>query len=93
MMNTLVIHPRDSVGVALADLAAGTLIECNVQHASEIIVREPIPFGHKVALRPIRRGEQVIKYGASIGVACADIEPGHHVHVHNVRSVRGAAQG
>jgi len=34
----------------------------------------------------------VIKYGTSIGVATDDVRPGEHVHVHNLRSVRGAAR-
>jgi altronate dehydratase len=92
MTNTLVINPRDTVGVALVDLAAGVRLEPSVQGSEDVITREPIPFGHKVALVPIRTGEHVIKYGASIGIADGDIQPGHHVHVHNVKSVRGAAR-
>jgi altronate dehydratase small subunit len=56
------------------------------------VTREAIPFGHKVAIVAIRQGETVVKYGASIGRATADIAPGEHVHVHNLRSVRGAAK-
>ena len=40
--------------------------------------------GHKIALRPIRKGEAVLKYGQIIGFASQDIAPGDHVHVHNV---------
>lgn len=43
-----------------------------------------VPFGHKVALFAIARGEQVIKYGVVIGHATADITAGEHVHVHNL---------
>jgi altronate dehydratase small subunit len=78
--------------VWLVDLAAGVRLEPSVQGSEDVITREPIPFGHKVALVPIRTGEHVIKYGASIGIADGDIQPGHHVHVHNVKSVRGAAR-
>ncbi|MDB5799036.1 MAG: galactonate dehydratase [Paucimonas sp.] len=42
-----------------------------------------IPFGHKVALRPIGAGEAVIKYGVTIGRAIRPIAAGEHVHVHN----------
>lgn len=45
-----------------------------------------IPAGHKVALRPIRVGEAVIKYGDPIGRATQDIAPGEHVHTHNLRT-------
>jgi altronate hydrolase len=43
-----------------------------------------IPRGHKVAVRPVASGEQVRKYGQSIGVATRDIGPGEHVHSHNL---------
>ncbi len=40
--------------------------------------------GHKVAVRPIKRGEAVVKYGFPIGTATADIRPGEPVHTHNL---------
>ena len=40
--------------------------------------------GHKYALRDIKKGENVIKYGNPIGHATADIKKGEHVHTHNV---------
>ena len=92
MANTLVIDSRDTVGVALVDLPAGTKVESAVDHQDDVVTREPIPFGHKVALVHIPHGDEVLKYGASIGIADGDIEPGTHVHVHNLKSVRGAAQ-
>ena len=45
--------------------------------------------GHKYALRPIKAGENVIKYGMPIGHATADIAAGEHVHVHNVATNLG----
>ena len=47
-----------------------------------------IPFGHKIAVAAMAAGAPVIKYGEVIGVATAEIRPGQHVHVHNVRSDR-----
>jgi altronate dehydratase len=92
MVNALLIDGGDSVGVALVDLEPGATITLADGNGHRVVAREPIPFGHKVALAPIRRGDHVIKYGASIGVAERDIEPGEHVHVHNLKSVRGAAR-
>lgn len=92
MVNALRIDRSDSVAVALVDLAAGAPITFADSNGQRLVAREPIPFGHKVALAPIRQGEHVIKYGASIGVAARDITPGEHVHVHNLKSVRGAAR-
>ena len=48
------------------------------------MARPPVPRGHKVALRDIAAGEQVHKYGQSIGVATRDIAAGDHVHTHNL---------
>jgi len=42
--------------------------------------------GHKYAIRPIAPGENVIKYGMPIGHARVRIEPGEHVHTHNLAS-------
>lgn len=42
--------------------------------------------GNKLAARPIVAGEKVVKYGFPIGTATRPIEPGAHVHSHNLRS-------
>ncbi len=42
--------------------------------------------GHKVALRDIKKGENIIKYGFPIGHATEDIKKGEHVHTHNVKT-------
>ena len=54
-----------------------------------ITVSERIPFGHKFAIKNIKEGDLIIKYGESIGIATKDIQPGQHVHVHNLESCRG----
>lgn len=86
MKPVLMISGRDNVATALEALAAGRDIEVN---GLSVVVREPIPSGHKVAVRPIPAGEVVIKYGSPIGTATSAIAPGDHVHVHNVASARG----
>ncbi|MEN6478037.1 MAG: UxaA family hydrolase [Anaerolineales bacterium] len=92
MVNALLIHPTDNVAVALRDLSAGEALCTREAGLPPVVTREAVPFGHKVAIRPIAKGAQVIKYGASIGLATRDIAPGEHVHVHNLTSVRGAVQ-
>ncbi len=49
-------------------------------------VKVSLENGHKYALRAIKEGEQVIKYGFPIGVASADIEADEHVHSHNLKT-------
>ena len=42
--------------------------------------------GHKYAIRDIRKGENIIKYGNPIGHATEDIKKGEHVHSHNTKT-------
>jgi altronate dehydratase len=92
MANALRIRPEDNVVVALRELSPRAALELSEAGETGVITLEDIPFGHKVAIRRIAQGEAVIKYGASIGVATADIIPGQHVHTHNLRSVRGVVK-
>jgi len=88
MNPALVISSRDNVATALEPLEPGRTISPNGASGA-IVVAEAIPRGHKLALRAIRRGEAVVKYGSPIGTASADIAAGAHVHTHNVASARG----
>ncbi|MBR0551263.1 UxaA family hydrolase [Stakelama marina] len=78
------VDPRDDVATALHDLAAGATIAVG---GVEVTLRGGVGQGHKVALRSIAKGEQVIKYGWPIGVATQAIEAGEHVHTHNVKTL------
>lgn len=82
----LVISARDNVATALQPLEAGQVITLGNE---SVTVAEPTPRGHKIALRLIRKGEDVVKYGNTIGTATDDILPGAHVHTHNLASGRG----
>ncbi|MGL6073064.1 MAG: UxaA family hydrolase [Fimbriiglobus sp.] len=44
-----------------------------------------IKMGHKFAVRPIKEGDAVLKFGQTIGFAARNIGVGEHVHVHNVK--------
>jgi altronate dehydratase len=77
------LSEHDNVGVATRSLAAGDKLAVG---ALELVARDPIPFAHKVALRPIAAGEKVIKFGVPIGSATVPIEAGRHVPVHNIKS-------
>ena len=89
----LLVHDaKDTVGVVVVEgLTAGTDMLGVVTHDNSdfrLTARHDIPIGHKVALRPIKAGDTVWKYGADIGRAVADIDEGEHVHVHNVKTKR-----
>ena len=64
------INPADNVAVALEPLAAGTVLSLPEGNVAAV---EEIPAGHKIALCDIAEGENIIKYGESIGLASADI--------------------
>ena len=82
----IVISERDNVATALEPLEAGERLEVA---GATIQVRDAIGSGHKIALARIAAGAEIVKYGSSIGTATRDIEPGSHVHTHNVASGRG----
>ena len=42
--------------------------------------------GHKYAVKDIKKGEKIIKYGFPIGVASTDIKSGEHIHSHNLKT-------
>ena len=84
-MNEMVrITARDMVAVALKPLKAGETVSFG---AGEITLKDDLPMGHKAALRDIRKGEAVIKYGYPIGAATEDIPKGGHVHTHNLHTL------
>ena len=75
----LQLKPGDEVGIALRDLHAGeSLAPLAGQAAGDI------PFGHKVALRPLGAGDVIHRLGQPIGLARAPIAAGAHVHLHNM---------
>lgn len=79
----LQIHPRDNVAVSLRNLDAGLTVEIG---GRPVRLAAALPPAHKFALRPIRAGEPIIKFGQPIGRATSDIPDGGWVHVHNVRT-------
>ncbi len=73
------LNENDNVVVARAELLPGASIE-----GGNVTARSAIPAGHKVATAPIAKGEPVRKYNQIIGFASQAIEPGQHVHSHNM---------
>ncbi|MEZ6106507.1 MAG: altronate dehydratase family protein [Pirellulaceae bacterium] len=84
----VLLNPDDDVVVAARDLLAGEQLE--LPQATVVLV-ESVGLGHKVSIRTIAQGQPVRKYGQVIGFATRDIEPGSHVHSHNV--INGDAVG
>ena len=84
-------HGDDVAMAVMSGIAADAPLNCWTMDRDETVsftVHEAIPLGHKVAVRAIRRGDTVTKYGSPIGIASRDIRAGEHVHIHNLRSTR-----
>ena len=84
------VQPIDNVASIFAEVNAGDTVAVMARNGNidPIEVHEDIPYGHKLALRDIPKGDTVLKYGESIGIATADIKRGDYVHVHNLDSAR-----
>ena len=71
------LHPADDVVIARAQLMSGASVD-------GVAVRGLVPPGHKVATRAIQAGQPVRRYNQIIGFASTAIQPGEHVHTHNL---------
>jgi (2R)-sulfolactate sulfo-lyase subunit alpha len=88
-----VLHdPDDSVAVIVVEgIKAGTPLTGLVldeDRTIELECRQDIPIGHKVALKDMKVGDTVIKYGVDIGKVVQPIRKGEHAHVHNIKTKR-----
>ena len=80
------LRPEDNIAVASRPVPAGA--DLALDGDTLTIPAGGIRMGHKFAVRPVREGEPVLKYGQVIGFATRPIAPGDHVHVHNVKAER-----
>lgn len=93
MTTHFIVHDKaDTVGVmvventpANADLT-GWIMESDT--TITVKSRDPVPLGHKIALKDIHSGDTIFKYGHDVGRAIAEIATGRHVHVHNMKTKR-----
>lgn len=76
------LRPQDNIAVCRKPLPTGTDVAFD---GGTLRVPTAVRMGHKFAVRPIKEGDAILKYGQVIGFAARDIAPGEHVHVHNVK--------
>lgn len=89
-LQAIVMKAKDNVCTVIEVIIPE--MEVGMEIGGEIIrvqATEAIPVGHKLAIRGIHQGENIIKYGEIIGRATQTIQMGQHVHVHNLESCRG----
>ncbi|MBJ7539378.1 altronate dehydratase [Marinomonas sp. C1424] len=78
-IQALRLHANDNVVIALRDLAKGSEL-----HEFGMTLQSDVPRGHKLAIKPLSIGDNVIRYGQIIGQATQPIAVAEHVHVHNM---------
>ena len=92
-MIDFVVHDEgDSVGVVVVEgvKAGAELTGWIMDQDKEITFKaaSDIPIGHKLAIKALKEGDTVLKYGTDIGRVVADIGLGEHAHVHNIKTKR-----
>ncbi|HUV55203.1 MAG TPA: UxaA family hydrolase [Candidatus Krumholzibacteriaceae bacterium] len=91
MKKAIQLDDKDNVATVTDDVSKGEQVEVLSPMGEVILDAKPVEgiiFGHKLALRKLDKGEEVIKYGEVIGVASKPIAVGGWVHTHNVESGR-----
>ena len=77
-MNFIKVHPLDNVLIPAEDAPAGTEAAPGVKTVSDI------PQGHKIALIDLKKGDEVIRYGVSLGRLLKNIPAGGHIDGHSL---------
>ncbi|MCI2001253.1 MAG: UxaA family hydrolase [Clostridia bacterium] len=88
----LKVSDLDNVATIFAnDIKDGTEVEIRDKkgNSEKVSVIGDVPYGHKIAVKDIKKDELIIKYGEEIGIATKDIKKGEYVHIHNLDSMRG----
>jgi altronate dehydratase len=89
--NAILLNNKDDVACVLESIFCGdslNLKDSAGKIVDRVVAKEDIPRFHKIALRDLKKGIYVHKYGEVIGKTTADIKRGEYVHVHNIASVK-----
>lgn len=93
MATDFIVHDKaDSVGVVVVeDVQPGKEVTGWIMETNETIKLkslDAVPLGHKIALKDLKVGDTVLKYGHDVGKIVADVAKGRHVHVNNLKTKR-----
>lgn len=80
----IIMDPKDNCATALELIPEGENVK--IDEDRSIKVTRKIKMGHKFAIKAIKQGGRVIKYGEIIGIAKEDIQIGDWIHTRNVIS-------
>jgi altronate dehydratase small subunit len=89
MAHAIILNADDNVATLVDPGKAGDTVTLGGEGRGSLLLLEDVDYGHKVATRAIAKGAPILKYGKVIGQATQAVEPGRHVHVHNVEALRG----
>ena len=92
MKKCIKLADADNVATLLAEAHPGdvfNIFDGANNPLGTVCAKAEIPFAHKIALKDIGEGEQILKLGAVIGIASSAIPEGTHAHVHNILSIEG----
>jgi hypothetical protein len=86
----IVLHSADNVAVLVGAVTAGDGVTVRgAREGLRLVAGATLASGHKLALHDLEAGSDIRKYGEVIGRLTAPVAAGDHVHVHNLRSLRG----
>jgi (2R)-sulfolactate sulfo-lyase subunit alpha len=92
MIHFVVHDEGDSVGVVVVEgvKAGQDVVGWIMDQDKDIKIKtvSDIPIGHKLAIKPLKNEDTVIKYGVDIGRSIAAIKVGEHAHIHNIKTKR-----
>ena len=92
MIHFVLHDARDTVAVVVVEgVKAGMEMQgwiMDEDRMTNVLARQDIPIGHKVALADMTPGDTVLKYGIDMGKVVAPIKAGEHAHVHNIKTKR-----
>jgi altronate dehydratase small subunit len=89
MKEAIMLNSKDNVATALKKINTNeqvAVVSSSKEGITNLQAKQEIPFGHKLSLTAIKKGEPVLKFGERIGTASQNISVGDYVHVHNVES-------
>lgn len=89
MPRAIVLNRADNVATLIDPGSRGDTCQLQGEATGEVTLLQDVPFGHKLCIRDLARGGDVLKYGQVIGKASQSIKIGAHAHTHNVESARG----
>ena len=80
-VNAAIIDEKDTVVVAIEKINAGDEVIWRDRNGDvqKITAATDVPMYHKVAIKEMPKGTEVVKYGEHIGLAACDIHVGEHV--------------